>query len=262
MRRILTVLITVLWSSSAFGWGQEGHRIVANIAETRLSPAAFEKVRAILGSAPLASIANRPDQILDQRPETKPWHFTNIDIDDEGYDPARDCANDDCVVARIEEFRDVLADPNAGAKARREALMFLVHFTGDLHQPLHCSDNDDRGGTRTFVTLISTPDQQLHKVWDTLVIRKALKETGQSEIEYGQSIAAKLIKQGFVKKVKGGTVTDWANESHDLGRDDVYPFAEDGVYTSAEVAKTRAIVERRLFAAGVRLAAILNAALK
>jgi len=232
----------------------------ANIADTRLSSAAVAGIHALLGDAPLASIANRPDQILDARPETAPWHFTNIEITDAAYDPARDCANDDCVVARLEQFRDLLGDPNASLDARREALMFVVHFAGDLHQPLHCSDNHDRGGTRTFVTLLQTPDQQLHKVWDTLVIRRALASTGLSEIAYGRSITRRLLMQGLAAQVQGGTVADWANESHDLGRDNAYVFAADTVYTAGEVATARQVIERRLVTAGIRLARILNGA--
>ena len=262
--RPLVALIAMLALSGtqAFAWGQEGHRIVANIADTRLSSAAVARIHAILGDAPLASVANKPDQILGERPETAPWHFTNVEITDAAYDPARDCAHNDCVVARLEQFRDVLADPHATLTAQREALMFVVHFAGDLHQPLHCADNHDRGGTRTFVTLIDTPNQQLHKVWDTLVIRSALKDEGLDEIEYGRSIAHKLLQQGLAGQVKGGTVADWANESHDLGRDDAYAFAEDKVYTAEEVAKAREVIERRLVTAGVRLARMLNAAFK
>jgi hypothetical protein len=252
--------LLALSSTPAFAWGQEGHRIVANIADARLTPTAVARIHAILGEAPLASIANKPDQILNDRPETAPWHFTNIEISDAAYDPARDCVHDDCVVARLDQFRNVLADPHAALPAQREALMFVVHFAGDLHQPLHCADNHDRGGTRTTVTLIATPDQQLHKVWDTLVIRKVLRDTGLSEIEYGRSITKKLLKQGLAEEVKGGTVVDWANESHDLGRDDAYAFATDTVYTADEVAKSRAVIERRLVSAGVRLAHLLNVA--
>jgi hypothetical protein len=256
-------LVTLaLWSTPGFAWGQEGHRIVANIADTRLSPEAVARIHAILGDAPLASIANRPDQILKERPETAKWHFTNIEITNAAYDAARDCVHEDCVVARLDEFRHVLADPGASLEKQREALMFVVHFAGDLHQPLHCADNHDRGGTQTFVTLLDVPDQQLHKVWDTLVIRSALKETGLSEIAYGRSITKELLHEGLAEEVKGGTVAEWANESHDLGRDDAYAFAEDKVYTEDEVAKARAAIERRLVTAGIRLATMLNAAFK
>ena len=257
-RALLAVL--ALSPTSALAWGQEGHRIVANIAETRLSAAAVARIHTILGDAPLASVANRPDQILGERPETAPWHFTNVEITDAAYDAARDCVHDDCVVARLEQFRAVLADPDAALAAQREALMFVVHFAGDLHQPLHCADNHDRGGTRTFVTLVATPNQQLHKVWDTLVLRQALADTGLAEVAYGRAITRRLLRHGLAGQVQGGTVADWANESHDLGRDDAYAFATDGVYTADEVATTRALVERRLVTAGIRLARILNAA--
>ena len=77
---------------------------------------------------------------------TGPWHYIDIPIDKPHLDMARDCPKGDCVIAKIEDFKKVVVDPAATAVQRREALMFLVHFVGDMHQPLHCSDNKDKGG--------------------------------------------------------------------------------------------------------------------
>jgi hypothetical protein len=75
-----------------------------------------------------------------------PWHYVDIPIDKPHLDMARDCPKGECVIAKIEDFKKVVTDPAATAVERREALIFLVHFVGDMHQPLHCSDNNDKGG--------------------------------------------------------------------------------------------------------------------
>lgn len=69
------------------------------------------------------------------------------------YDAARDCPRGDCVVAAIERFEVVLRDRSAPPRERLEALKFIVHLVADVHQPLHCADDGDRGGNDIRVSL-------------------------------------------------------------------------------------------------------------
>ena len=85
-------------------------------------------------------------QIRNSRKETGPWHYIDIPIDKPHLNMERDCPKGDCVIAKIEEFRAALKDPATPAGSRREALMFIIHFVGDMHQPLHSADHHDRGG--------------------------------------------------------------------------------------------------------------------
>src|SRR5438270_13254518 len=150
-----------------FGWGPEGHNLVARLAEPRLTAAARARVAEILGpGAPLASVSSWPDQIRRARPETGPWHYVDIPIDQPHLDLARDCANHDCVIAKIEEFEKALSDPATAPEMRREALMFIVHFIGDMHQPLHCATNHDKGGNDVMTDFFGKP-MNLHSVWDS-----------------------------------------------------------------------------------------------
>jgi S1/P1 Nuclease len=126
---------------SAFAWGQEGHSIVAEIAQRRLSPQAAAMVSTLLGpGVSLGSIASWADDVRDSRPKTYNWHFVSIPIIRATYDPTVDCKPDpdkgDCVVAEVDRARK---DMNCATDpvARAEALKFLVHFVGDLHQPFH-----------------------------------------------------------------------------------------------------------------------------
>src|SRR5579863_163076 len=136
--------VIAAWCGSlpALAWGPEGHDLVARIAEAQLTPTAREQVAAILGpNATMASISSWADQVRRQRSATAPWHYVDIPINKPHYDRTRDCAKDNCVVQQIEVEKAALRSPSTSETDRREALMFLIHFIGDMHQPLHSSDN-------------------------------------------------------------------------------------------------------------------------
>src|SRR5260370_32294052 len=154
MRR-LAVIMALCGSLPAFGWGPEGHDLVARLAMAHLTPVATARVAEILGpGVTLASISSWPDQIRRERATTTTWHYIDIPIDKPHLDMTRDCPKGDCVLAQIGDFEKVLADPAASAADRKEALMFVVHFVGDMHQPLHCSDNKDKGGNEIRLEIL------------------------------------------------------------------------------------------------------------
>lgn len=124
----------------AWAWGQEGHSIIAEIAQRRLSPKAIAEVARLLGANhSLASTGSWADDVRDDHPETYNWHFVDIPIPLDRYDEAAHCHPDpkgDCIVAELTRLRDELrCAPTDDLK--REALQFAVHFVGDIHQPLH-----------------------------------------------------------------------------------------------------------------------------
>jgi nuclease S1 len=125
-----------------------------------LSPEAAAGVAALLGShdSPV-SVFMWADEIRSERRDTVRWHFVNIPREAASYVVARDChptAHGDCVVAAIERMRSVLANRRAPVGARAEALRFLVHLVADIHQPLHCSDDQDRGGNQVVRRRMAT----------------------------------------------------------------------------------------------------------
>src|SRR5580700_268916 len=165
--RQIAVLALFTSSITALAWGPEGHSLIARIAETQLTPAARARVTAILAPGQtLASIASWADEVRRSRPESANWHFVDIPIDRPHLDMTRDCAKNDCVVAKIADLRKTLLSPATPPDQQREALMFLVHFIGDMHQPLHSSDNQDRGGNSVRVVFFGR-QTNLHSVWDS-----------------------------------------------------------------------------------------------
>ena len=254
------VVFIVLSAGRLFGWGGEGHRLVARIASAQLTPTAKAQVSAILGPAQtLMSIASWADDVRRQRTETGPWHYVDIPITVKHLDMARDCPKGDCVLTKITEFRKTLADPATPAEQRREALMFLVHFVGDMHQPLHCSDNKDKGGNDVKVVFFGNPSN-LHSVWDSGLIGRMKK----SEEQLFTELSAE--SQKHARRWAKGTVEDWAEQSHKAAQKVVYgrlpkgaasPVALDATYERS----ADPLIIAQLEKAGARLARVLNEAL-
>ena len=257
MRR-LGIAVILCGSLPAFGWGPEGHNLVARLAAAHLTPAAAARVAEILGrDTTMASISSWADQIRRERAATGPWHYVDIQITDKHLDMTRDCPKGDCVIAKIADFRKVVVDPAATPVQRKEALMFLVHFVGDMHQPLHCSDNHDKGGNDVKLKFFDR-DSNLHSVWDSGLLGRI----GQEEALFARYSADLTPKKA--KKLGKGSVENWAEQSHKTAVKVTYgKLPKPPVVIGAEYEKLAdPVVTEQIERAGARLAALLNATLK
>ena len=172
------VLAVFLCPVSAWGWGNDGHKIVAIIAADNLTPAAQSHVANILG-VPADQIATameaasiRPDsEFREEDRSTAPWHFIDICLQDRRIDiPAR-CPGGNCVTGKIDEYSRRLKEGNYDRWGAAGDLAFLIHFVGDIHQPLHTANDADRGGNCVMVD--SQPRaKNLHDAWDTTIVRR------------------------------------------------------------------------------------------
>lgn len=262
------ILVVALFDmpSDAFAWGTEGHRVVALIAASELSPSAKAQVESLLGGAAASTMDDLSiwaDKIKFQRHETSPWHYVDIEIESRGYDAARDCPTGDCVVGQIERDERVLADRSLTPPVRAEALKFLIHFVGDIHQPLHCADNHDRGGNEVKVVL-ERHSTNLHAVWDNDVVKALGRDPDAVAAELEQQIAPQQSAQW-----QRGSAADWANGSFQIARREIYGHLNGIESTDARIILSReyaraqsAIVSEQLEKAGVRLASILNRILR
>ena len=120
-----------------FAWGHEGHQVIALLAEKNMTPVALARAKAILGGASLEDVASWADDYRRDHRETGPWHYIDIPLADSKIDMARECPNGQCVIDQTQHFLTVLRDPKADPATRTEALKFVIHFVGDMHQPLH-----------------------------------------------------------------------------------------------------------------------------
>ena len=255
----LALLVPVVLASAPVTtgarWWDLGHRIVARLAESRLTPHTREAVRDILDGQSLADASVWADNIRQYRHDADRLHYVNIPLADTRYVPGRHCPGGQCIIAAIEQERHLLADPAASSEERAEALRFLIHFMGDLHQPLHTADNGDRGGNqRALIFLGHATD--LHKVWDGEMI----DSTVANQEEYFESLRRRMDSLDL-RAIEAGTVVDWAMEGHRIAVEHAYRLPPDGRIGWAYVRANRPIIDRALIAGGVRLAKVLNEAL-
>jgi nuclease S1 len=234
-------------------WWDLGHRIVARIAEQRLTPHTREAVRDILEGQSLADASVWADNIRQYRHDADQLHYVNIPLSDKVYDPHRHCPNGRCIVAAIAAQERALSSPATSPQDRAEALRFLIHFMGDLHQPLHVADNSDRGGNQRTVYLAGD-STSLHKVWDGQLLEH------EAESDYLNVLRREMDTMNLAA-LERGTVVDWAMEGHRIAVEHAYRLPRDGCIGEAYIKASRPIIDHALIAAGVRLAKVLNTVL-
>jgi hypothetical protein len=250
--------VAVFMPANLMAWGPEGHIVVAKIAAAHLTPSAKTGVKQLLGRHTLDSVANFADQVRSQRPETAAWHFVDIPKDATDYNPDRDCKETpkgDCVIAELARAQADLKNKSLTKAKRAEALKFVVHFVGDLHQPLHSSDNGDRGGNDVKVDFLGRASN-LHRVWDSDIIN----EEHLAAADYADQLDSWLDSQDTAAIEKGTTV-DWALAAHQLAKDDAYniPDGHPTPIDTSYVDANQPVIDQQLAFAGLRLAEILNA---
>lgn len=248
------------------GWGADGHRIVGAIASSYLTEEAKATVTDLLGEESLAKTSTWADEIKSD--ESYNWayrlHFINLPMDAETVDMARDCVEGECVVAAINKYSAIMADPKEEREKRIEALKFLVHFVGDIHQPLHVSYADNLGGNTVKVSWFGKTNDtgpfgdfewNLHGVWDFGFISR---RTGNDWVALAIRIRADINDPQLINWCSTRDPQEWANESYYITRQIFEGLPENKILGKEFYEKHITTVETRLATAGARLAALLN----
>src|SRR5262245_3017419 len=160
-------------ATRAWGRGKLGHRLTARLAERHLTPKAKAGIAELL--EPGESLAGASTWADEHKREVRggaAWHFINLSIDEDSYDPRLVHGRHASIVPKFHEFLAILEDPARPVEERRLALRFVVHLVGDVHQPLHVGDNHDHGGNRLQVRFFNR-GTHLHHVWDSLMLEHA-----------------------------------------------------------------------------------------
>jgi S1/P1 Nuclease len=247
----------LLTLAPSFSWFDKGHRIVGLIAQANLTAEARKKIEEILpGNMTLADAAVWPDHEGRSIRDFDPLHYVSIPENAVGYDQGRDCPERNCMVEALKWFLAVVADKNAPIMVRRVALYYVAHLVGDMHQPLHAGRAGDRGGVDISVSYRGETTN-LHFFWDTNLVEL---ETGTDE-EIAKRLTGNLTAEERLKW-QAGDPTQWTNESVTLVRSYAYNAASSVELSDDYVEKARPIVRSRLAQAGLRLAWLLNIALK
>ncbi len=256
MRSLIAAFFVLLLSaSSVFGWGRDGHAVISEIAHRELSPEARERVTEILGGKHMVEVGSWADEVRRQPMYrwSAPLHYSNIPPGEPAFVFERHSPPEGCAVAAIKRFSEELVDPALTDEQRREALKFLIHFVGDIHQPLHAGFAHDRGGNDIQVQLLGRAFN-LHAVWDSGLMRAA--EVGPWP-EYAERLHARITDH----QCDAWSELDpevWTTESYQLAVTFAYAIPGDGRLDEEYVARNIAIVDARLSTAGVRLALLLN----
>jgi hypothetical protein len=296
---------------SAHAWGCKGHQTVALMAEKHLTPAAKQMLLTLLKDNPIdpalkrycgnamgdefADASTWPDDIRNLRKETQPWHYLDIPRGAQTGPVGPFCGENGCVTQAIEQQLGVLKDKTAASAKRADALRFLIHFVGDLHQPLHATTNGDRGGNcvpvkyfrRNPHVRFGSYSPNLHHIWDTEILERQAEGADPAEI-------SDALEAAFAGEIPGWQragihLEDWAWESHDHAEETTYgalakkiPIEKDVPVNActdnnqigdrmqhkhiaigqAYQDEAASVVDERLAQAGIRLAMILNEAAK
>ena len=232
-------------------WGKTGHRVVGEVAQKHLSRKANKMINKILDGKSLAAVANFADDIKSDTLYNKyyPWHYVNYPADKK-YNEVTPSSEGDIVMA-IRHCMEKVKSSLTPAAEREFFLKMLVHFIGDLHQPLHAGLEENRGGNDIQIQWFGK-GSNLHRLWDTNLI----DHYGMSYSELADNMPCLSRKERI--ELQKGTVLDWVEESHTLANQ-IYASVENGEQLGYQYSYIYwTTVEDQLLKGGVRLAAVLN----
>jgi hypothetical protein len=253
MKKMIILAAALTMSATAYPWGQKGHDTVAYIAECHLTPTTKSAVESLLDGHSIVYYANWLDNAshTDEYAYSKTWHYKNIDAD-ETYRSARKNKKGD-VVEAIKSQSEILRDTTLSVADRALALKMVVHFLGDIHQPMHLGHASDAGGNSHRLKYFAG-DTNLHKAWDSQVIEAGHK---WSYTEWQQQIDRATPEQEAAI-IADKTPEAWGRESYELAKE-IYEKTLVNYNISYDyIAAWTPVIELQLLRGGLRLADLLN----
>lgn len=250
MAKKILIIIALFGAYSAGSWGLTGHRVVGLIAQKHLTKKAKKNLHRVLGHQSLAQNANWMDFIKSEPKYNymKPWHYCTIP-DGKTYVETGTPKEGDIIWA-ITHFKGQLTSDTLTLDEERFAIRALIHLVGDIHQPLHVGNGEDRGGNDVKIKFF-WKSSNLHSIWDSGMIdyEKLSFTEWATFVDHNE--------KGEIERLQNSTPLDWANESKAL-RSSVYDIGNSKNLTFRYVHDHKAQVELRLKQAGIRLAGLLN----
>lgn len=283
LKLVLTGAMVALTAVS-FGWVDSGHMVVATIAYGRLTPAAKAQADELLKTGgtdrtnDFVTAACWADDIRRDRRETGHWHYIDIHFRQDGK-PDTNKPDPENAVWALDKFEKILADKSAPASDRADALRFVLHFVGDVHQPLHATSRDsdampggDAGGNRFTIQAPDIyagdprPPHNLHVIWDlgcgflpsTRMSDRPLNAETRQEMQQLASQVEAAHPFSSLPQARNLDPMTWAKESFQEDVKFVYSLPEGSKPTDTYMAEGQKICKLRLALAGYRLAEVLN----
>jgi len=255
---LVAAFLLSLSSQPAFAWGGTGHRVVGHIADAHLTPAASAAVKRLLAlenKSSLADVSTWADEIRSVEGDHGPMHSVRLELEgDNKFQLNRDCPQKRCIVWQIALEKQALRSKKTTAQAKLFALKYLVHFVGDIHEPLHTSKDTGR-----WPVLLNGEETTLHMIWDSNVVIHNAR--GRKAPELARDVDASDRKPVN----SSGKPSTWALEGRNIARDKIFTpqmmRAKAAKRVSLDDSYLEAnwpIAQRRLKEAGHRLAWTLN----
>jgi hypothetical protein len=263
---LLAIVLSLGMPSDCRAWGDEGHKVVCEIAMRLVQPNTRAEIQKLISTDERFNSFSDSCTWPDHPRQRASEHFLNLARDSDGLHSETCPGASACVVTAIQKDFDVLSSHNASHVQKLASLKFLGHWVGDIHQPLHVSFEDDRGGNSILVTGICGTN--LHAAWDTcLVLRAVGEDVNQAATELMKTITPARIDSWTRSKPM-----DWANESFAIAEQAQTEYcirqgascdqpAGKVTIDAAYVVTNAPIIREQLQKAGVRLAHLLDAAL-
>jgi len=220
------------------------------------------------GRTTLEAVSVWADELHGTRAARAVWHYDDVPVCGSEA-KARYCPDGQCNSEQLKRLIGVLADTRAAPRERNEALKWILHLVGDIHQPLHAATNADRGGNLVQVTLAGVRTrgrENLHRAWDNDLVKLALHARNRQQPP-GDIDALALEARQLAGDAGQGSPDSWARESNNLARNVAYRYVGFAcnsvppgivVLDAAYQQEAEDIVRERLLLAGARLATLLN----
>lgn len=252
-RSIISFSFITLIASVCFGWGQKGHDIVAYIAEQHLTDATKDSIDNLLDGYSMVYWANWLDN-ASHTPEyeyTKTWHYKNIDAN-KTFENAPNIKEGNIVDALYEQI-SILEDSTKTREDKQLAIKMVIHFLGDIHQPLHMGHASDKGGNWWNIKFFKN-GTNLHSIWDSRVLSTA---HSWSHTEWQREID-RLPESQQISLLKDGNPTVWGKETYEICKE-IYENTPEGINVEYDyIADWTPTIEMQLLKGGLRLADVLN----
>ncbi|MDT0606911.1 S1/P1 nuclease [Croceitalea rosinachiae] len=233
-------------------WSKTGHRVTGHIAEKHLTRKARKAVDDLLDGHSLAFASTFADEIKADRSFSmfSPWHYVNYPLNLRYEDSEKSKFGD--VVMGIENCKRILTDKTSSKENKVFYLKMLIHLIGDMHQPMHASRGDDRGGNDIQIQWFDE-GTNLHRLWDSNLINSY----GMTYYELGDELEGSVAKKE-IRILQAGTIYDWVDETHQLAAE-VYDSIRVGEKLRFKYAyKYNDMLFKQLQKGGFRLAKVLN----
>ncbi|WP_040394097.1 S1/P1 nuclease [Catenovulum agarivorans] len=252
---ILLIILSATHVKVAHAWGPMGHELIGELAEPMLKPASKDKIAQLLGDETIAHATTYLDRMRGQKDKfwqktASPWHYVTVPNQQNYQANLHAPKRGDAYTALMHYSKQLAQSTNS--EQQKLALYFVLHLVGDIHQPLHAGNGEDRGGN-DFAVYFQNKRTNMHRLWDSQMLAT------HKHSYWIKTLSAKIsaLSNNSKQEWQNSTAIDWINESVQI-RQNIYPAKEKAQISQSYLENNLSISEQRIIQAAVRLAHQLN----